>query len=98
MNMNNDTKWFWAISGQSGQLYVQNGNENNNSARDIIDTIERRGDVRKLKAKSVKVERYGPFTNQWYEIHNDHLMAIYNEIEAEIKKIRARKGVKIIEV
>lgn len=80
------TKWYWAIGGDSGALYVQNGNDIDTFFREDIkkieDTIENRGKFEVLKAKSIEVKRdTGLYTNQWYEISNEDMMNIYNEIE-----------------
>lgn len=90
------TKWFWAIGGDSGKLYVQNGNDVDTQFREDIkkieDTIERRGKFEVLKAKSVEVQRdTGLYTNQWYEISNEDMLNIYNEIEASKKAKRDEK-------
>ena len=90
------TKWFWAIGGDSGKLYVQNGDEIDTQFREDIKkiegTIERRGKFEVLKAKSVEVQRdTGLYTNQWYEISNEDMLNIYNDIEATKKANKDEK-------
>lgn len=90
------TKWFWAIGGDSGRLYVQNGNEIDTQFREDVkkveDTIERHGKFETMKSKSIEVQRdTGLYTNQWYEISNEDMMSIYNEIEAVKKAKRDEK-------
>lgn len=90
------TRWYWAIGGDSGALYVQNGNDIDTFFREDIkkleDTIEKRGKFEVLKAKSIEVKRdTGLYTNQWYEISNEDMMSIYNEIEAAKKAKRDEK-------
>ncbi len=87
------TRWFWAIGGDSGRLYVQNGNDVDTYFREDIkkieDVMERQGKFDTLRTKSIEVQRdTGLYTNQWYEISNEDLMTSYNEIETarRIKK------------
>lgn len=86
------TKWFWAIGGDSGRLYVQNGDGVDTQFREDIkkieDTIERSGKFETLKPKSVEVQREtGLYTDQWYKISNQDMLSIYNEI-IETKKAK----------
>ncbi len=90
------TKWYWAVGGDSGKLYIQNGNDVDTQFREDIkkveDTIERHGKFEILKVKSIEVQRdTGLYTNQWYEISNEDIMCIFNEIEAAKKAKRDEK-------
>lgn len=84
------TKWFWAVGGDSGDLYLANGNEIDTEFRPDITAIEKtiektrgKGNIwQLLRDKSQPIERKTAlYTNQWHEISNTDLMEIYGIIQ-----------------
>lgn len=94
-------KWFWAIGGDSGTLYVAPDIETEfrPDIRAIAETIENtraRGNIyQMLRDKSTQSDRKTAlYTDAWYEISNDDMMQIYDTIvnkEDEIGKIEKAK-------
>lgn len=94
-------KWFWAIGGDSGALYVSADidTEFRPELRAIAETIEKtraRGNILQLlRDKSALSDRKTAlYTDGWFEISNDDMMEIYNIIiakEDEVGKIEKAK-------
>lgn len=94
-------KWFWAIGGDSGALYVSADidTEFRPDVKAIAETIEKtraRGNIWQiLRDKSTLSDRKTAlYTDGWYEISNDDMMQIYDIIvakEDEIGKIEKAK-------
>ncbi len=97
----NVEKWYWAIGGDSGALYVAADidTEFRPELRDIAETVAKtraRGNIwQLLRDKSTLSDRKTAlYTNGWFEISNDDMMGIYNIIiakEDEVGKIEKTK-------
>jgi hypothetical protein len=92
-------KWYWAIGGDTHQLYVSADvdTEFRPDLKEIEETIQKnkRNLIDALTEKSTKSEREtGLYTPAgWFEISNDEMMEIYNSIveQKEEKKEKDNK-------
>jgi hypothetical protein len=90
-------KWYWAIGGDTHQLYVSADvdTEFRPDIKEIEETIERnkRSVIDELTEKSTRSERetglYAPAG--WFEISNDGMMEIYNSIISQKQEIKEKR-------
>jgi hypothetical protein len=94
-------KWFWAIGGDSGNLYIacDINTEFRPDLKAIEETVEKTrggGNIwQLLRDKSQKVERKTAlYTDQWYEISNTDLMEIHGLVQRQEDEIGKQKKVK----